>query len=102
MSPNKYHESKAIQSVKVYTMSPSLCHESRYILLGKGYLKVQGWQRVPKGPRLVNDNLLSKDDKGYLQVVVGKGYLQVVVGKGYRKVQGWKRVTSGQWLEKGS
>ena len=36
-----------------YIMSPSQYHESNSIPSGKGYLNVQGWKKVAKGPRLV-------------------------------------------------
>ena len=64
MSQGPYHESKSVPWVKVYTMSPCLYHEAndtfrsnvgiRYVKKQavKGYIKVQGWQRVLKGPRL--------------------------------------------------
>ena len=66
MSPSPYHESKSVPCVKAYTtnpksiswvpvntMSPSLYHESKSIPSGKGYLKVQGWKKVHKGPGFV-------------------------------------------------
>ena len=39
-----------------------------YLKVGKGYLNIQGWQRVPKGPRLANGTQWSKVGKGFIKV----------------------------------
>ena len=56
----------------------------------KGYLKVQGWQRVPKQR--------SKVGKMHLKGQAGQqGTLQSNVGKGNLKIQGWKKVPKGPY-----
>ena len=45
--------------VQVYTMSPSQSQR---------YLNVQGWQIIPKGPRLAKSTKRSKVSKEYLVV----------------------------------
>ena len=49
--------------------------------IGKGYLKVQGWQRVPKGPMLAK---------------------VTEVSKGYLEIQGWEKVIEGPITPKGT
>ena len=52
--------------------------------VGKGYLKVRGWQKGPKGPRSSN------------------GTKRFKVGKSYIKVYGWQKVPKGPRPEKGN
>ena len=57
------------------------------------YLKVKGWQRVPKGPRF---------EKGTYWSKVGKGYIKVQGWQSIPKVQSWQRVLKEPRFEKGT
>ena len=50
-------------------------------MVGKWYIKVQGWLKVPKGPRLENGTYWSK------------------VGNRYLKVKGWQKAPKGPRLQ---
>ena len=63
---------------------PSLAKDALKSKLGKGYQKVQGWQRLPKGPSLA------------------KGILIAMVGNRYLKIQDWQRAPKGSRLVKGT
>ena len=54
---------------------------------------VQGWQRIPKGPRLV---------KGHYGPRLAKGTKRSKAGKRYLNVKDWQKLPKGPRLAKGT